>query len=84
VRLSLNQEVRHNLLTRVSIGYADQSYRGSARGSLKTVSSAAEAEYLVNRRWSLIAGASFADRSALGSVDRFERITVSAGIRYKL
>jgi hypothetical protein len=84
VRLTLDQEVRHNLLARVSFAYADRSYRGSARGHLKTVSSEAEVQYLVNRRWTLFAGASFADRNALGAVDRFERVTVSAGVRFKL
>jgi hypothetical protein len=84
VRLMLDQEVRHNLLTRVSIAYADRSYRGSARGHLKTISSEAEVQYLVNRRWTLFAGASFADRNALGAVDRFERVTLSAGVRFKL
>ncbi len=83
-RLSLNQEVRHNLLLRAAVGYLDRSYRGSARGHLRTVSGETELEFLLDRRWALYAGASYADRNALGASDRFARATVRAGIRLKL
>jgi hypothetical protein len=83
-RLSLDQEVRHNLLLHASVSYVDRSYRGSVRGHLKTVSGETELELLLNRRLSLYAGASYADRNALGAADRFERATVRAGIRFKL
>lgn len=84
LRVSLDQEVRHNLLLHASVTYADRSYRGSARGHLRTVSGETELEFLINRRWALFTGVSHADRNALGAVDRFARTTVGAGVRFKL
>ena len=83
-RVSVDQEVRHNLLLHVSVGYNDRSYRGSARGNFKTFSAETEVEYLLNRRLALYAGATYADRRAPSFADRFKRTTVRAGIRIKL
>jgi hypothetical protein len=82
-RLIVDQEVRHNLLWHTVINYLDRSYRGSTRGHLRTVTGDTELELLVDRRWALFAGGSYADRSAQGATDRFERATLRAGVRYK-
>jgi hypothetical protein len=84
VRLTVDQEVRHNILARVSVGYLDQAYRGSARGHLKTFATNGEIEYLVNRHTSLVAEASYAKRDAKNFFDQYEKALFSIGVRYKI
>lgn len=83
VGLAVHQEIRHNLLARLSAAYTDRQYRGSARGHLKTVGVEGELEFLLNRHTSLRAGASHANRSAGIRDDHFNRTMLTIGIRQK-
>lgn len=84
VRLTVDQEVRHNILAHVSVGYLDQAYRDSERGHLKTFAAGGEIEYLINRHTSLVAEAAYAKRDAKNFFDRYDKALFSIGVRYKI
>lgn len=84
VKLSVNQEIRHNLLARVSAAYLDREFRGSSRGHLKSVGVDGEVEFLIDRHTSIWAGLSYSDRNAIRDIDRFDRFAASIGIRHKI
>ena len=83
VRIGVDQEIRHNLLGRLSVGYSDRQYRGSVRGHLKTFDARVELEYLMGRKVSLFSAGTFTNREARIAFDRFEKTVASLGIRYK-
>lgn len=83
VRLGVDQEIRHNLLGRFSIGYTDRQYRGSVRGHLKTFDVRLEAEYLMSPRMSLFSAGTYTNRDARLALDQFSKTVASLGLRYK-
>lgn len=81
VALTIDQEAYHNVLLHGRAGWTQSKYRGVGSDTLNTWSVAAEGEYLVNRTFSLFAGANYARRTASDRLDRFSRAQVQAGIR---
>ena len=81
VALTIDQEAYHNVLLHGRAGWTQSKYRGVGSDTLNTWSLAVEGEYLVNRTFSLFAGANYARRTASDRLDRFSRAQVQAGIR---
>lgn len=84
VRLGVDQEVRHNFILHAAVIYDDRAYRGNAISHLTSVAGEVEAEYLVNRRFSIFAGAYYSKRDAPLESDRYKRAIVQIGVRTKL
>jgi hypothetical protein len=83
ISLSINQEVRHNLLLSAGVAYRDTSYRGLSTRNQKLMTGEVEAEYLVNRFASVYASASHARRTSRFDPDEFDRTTVGVGVRLR-
>jgi hypothetical protein len=78
--LALEQEARHNLLTKLEIGVLQETYKDEDR-QLVTPTGAATVEYLINRRLSLTGSVGYANRLSNRSLDRYDRYYALVGIR---
>lgn len=81
-RMTIQQEVRHNLLATLGVRYRQTRYRG-VDARLTTVGADGELEFLFNRHLSMAAIAQVSKRTARDPSDRFERVRVGAEIRYR-
>ncbi len=81
-RLTIQQEIRHNLLANLGVRYRQTRYRG-VDARLTTVGADGELEFLVNRHLSFAAIAQVSKRTAREPGDRFERARVGAELRYR-
>ncbi len=81
VNLRVDQEIRHNLLGWLSVGYRGTTYRGNLGRKLDTVIVGGELEYLASRTVSVFANALYEHRSASRPLDRFDQTVVGIGIR---
>lgn len=79
--LTVSQEAYHNLLLSGRAGWTQSRYRGPGADTLNSWSLAAEGEYLIDRRFSLVAGASYARRTARDPLDEFSRAQFQIGLR---
>lgn len=82
ISLRLDQEIRHNLLFAVTLGYQQINYRGLPN-ELRTVSAQGQGEYLVNRLVSIFVNASYARRRASPATDSFNRRYLGIGVRLR-
>ncbi|MCW4463438.1 outer membrane beta-barrel protein [Sphingomonas sp. BT-65] len=81
VAVTVSQEAYHNVLLHGRAGWTQSKYRGVGSDTLNTWSLAAEGEYLVNRTFSIFAGADYARRSARDPLEEFSRAHVQVGLR---
>lgn len=81
IGLSLDQEVRHNLLLHTAIGYRDVSYRGIDR-SQRYLRGELEARYLFDRHLALVVGTAYTRRSASLDSDRFNAWQAMVGLSF--
>lgn len=81
-KLTLQQEVRHNLLATLGARYGRTNYRG-VETRLTTVGADAEVEFLMNRHLSAALTGQISKRSGGAQSDRFGRTRVGAEIRYR-
>ena len=84
LQLRWDQEVRHNLLFNMGLGYRRTSYRGNLQRRLRVLSVDAEIEYLLSRTLSVFLNAAHESRDANDARDRFERTTAGIGIRVRI
>ena len=83
VRLSVQQEVRHNLLAAPFIGYRKTTYNGSG-DKQRTFTMGAEVEYLFSRRMSLSAFATYGKRDSDDqAADNFKRLRGGLSLRMR-
>lgn len=80
-RVSVNQEIRHNILGSLSASYVETQYRGESRGKLRNTGATARVEYLFNRRTSAFAEAQYETRNAIAAIDQFDNARLTFGIR---
>jgi len=81
-RVTIQQEIRHNLLASLGLRYRQTRYRG-VDARLTTVGADGDLEFLVNRHLSLAATAQISKRTAWDPRDRFERVRAGLEIRYR-
>ncbi|WP_343517630.1 outer membrane beta-barrel protein [Sphingomonas sp.] len=79
--VTVSQEAYHNVLLYGRAGWTQSRYRGPGADTLNSWSLAAEGEYLVDRRFSLFAGATYARRSAHDPLDEYSRAQFQVGLR---
>lgn len=79
-RLTVDQEIRHNLLGRVSVSYVDLHYLGQTQDSLKTIGGVARLEYLLDRRTSLFTSVEYERRRARDPIDKYKEKVLTFGI----
>ena len=79
-RLTIDQEIRHNLLGQVSISYVDLHYLGESHDSLKNVGGEARLEYLLDRRTSLFTSVEYQQRTARDPIDKYKEKVLTFGI----
>jgi hypothetical protein len=77
--LALEQEARHNLLTKVEVGVLQETYKEEDR-QMVTPTGSASLEYLVNRRMSLTGTIGYANRFSDRTLDRYERYYAMLGV----
>lgn len=82
VSLAIDQEARHNLILRGSVGLQEIHYRGTIDRDQRFTTVQTEARYLLNRHMSLVVGGSYTHRGADLRDERFARWQGTAGIRY--
>ncbi len=82
VGVSLDQEVRHNLLFNASAGYAEVRYRGLPN-VLHTASVSAQLEYLLDNVFGVFVDTSYTRRRANPTTDSFNRAYVGIGFRIR-
>lgn len=81
--LRWEQEVRHDVLLRMTGGFRETRYRGGNPRRLRQSSIGGELEYLVNNQLSLLVNANYVHRSANFANDRFDRSTVGVGAIFR-
>lgn len=81
-RVTIQQEIRHNLLASLGMRYRQTRYRG-VDARLTTVGADGELEFLMSRHVSFAVIAQVSKRTARDPSDRFERVRVGAEIRYR-
>ncbi len=79
-RFRIDQEIRHNLLASLSIGYVNLRYRGESRDNLESIGGTARVEYLFDRRTSFFASAEYDRRSARDPIDKYKEKVLTLGI----
>lgn len=82
VRLTWQQEIRHNLFSSVSAGYRDSKFI-DAGISEDTVIASASAEYLVDRNFSLVGRVGYGSRDSDLPLEEFDRFRGSVGVRFR-
>lgn len=83
ISLRLEQEVRHNLLGRLSAGYRRTSFF-SLPQQQDTWRLGAEVEYLLGRNASAVASVGYGSRDSDIPIEVFDRFTAGVGIRIRL
>ncbi|MXP44333.1 outer membrane beta-barrel protein [Allopontixanthobacter sediminis] len=83
ISLRLEQEIRHNLLGRLSAGYRRTSFFSLAQQQ-ETWRLGAEAEYLLGPNASLIASVRYGDRDSDIPIEVFDRFMAGVGVRIRL
>lgn len=81
IALTVTQEAYHNVLLHGRAGWTQSRYRGPNADTLNNWRLAVEGEYLVNRNYSIFAGADYGRRSARDPLDEFSRAQVQVGLR---
>ena len=80
--LSIDQEVRHNLIVHGGVGWRDIHYRGAADADQRYLTGEVEMRYLINRHWSASLGTGYTKRTSDTREDRFNRWQTTLGLRY--
>lgn len=80
VNLRIEQEARHNLLIRSTVGVRATQYRGIERDQ-QLLAGAVEAQYLLNRHLAATASVGYVRRLADQPSERFGRMTARVGLR---
>ena len=81
--LRLEQEIRHDFVASAEVGLLRYDYQERNR-QLTGVSGQVTAEYLLNRHVSALFSVGYTDRTGDIDDDEYERVAVSAGLRFKL
>lgn len=81
IALAIDQEARHNLLLRASIGLRNIHYRGTINRDQRFLTGQAEASYLVSRRLALVVGTAYTRRDADVRDDKFNHWQTTVGVR---
>lgn len=82
IALRLDQEVRHNLLLKGSLGYLETSFR-RIDNDQQSISASIGAEYLMNRYASIYVDLNHVDRNAEQALEAFQRTYVGVGFRLR-
>lgn len=80
--LSIDQEARHNLILRASVGIDNIHYRGTINRDQRYLSATGEVRYLLSRYFTLVVNTTFTHRGADQQVDRFHRWQSQIGLRF--
>ncbi len=81
-KLSVQQEIRHNLYGTLSVGYRKTKYTGSGIHE-ETITGGGELEYLVSRNISVAATAGYGTRNSDSSVLEFDRFRGGVALRVR-
>lgn len=83
LKLSLQQEIRHNLFATPTFGFRETKYTGSG-DKQRTLTFGAEVEYIMSRNLSVTVAASYGDRKAYDDVrDNFSRFRGGMSLRIR-
>jgi hypothetical protein len=82
IGLSVDQEVRHNLLLRGAVGVRKIDYRGTFDQSQRYTGADLEARYLMNRHWTWSVGGNYMQRHVNQNLNSFKRWQANLGVRY--
>lgn len=82
LRLTWQQEIRHNLYSSLSAGYRRSKFRGTGIEQ-ETAIVRGELEFLVSRHLSVVADASYGDRQSDLLSDEFDRFRGGVGLRLR-
>ncbi len=83
IGVSVDQEVRHNLLASAGVEWERSNFVGSIVGDQDRVRVTGGAEYLLNRRISLFSRASYRTRSSDDPLDEYSRFQMGVGVRMR-
>lgn len=81
-KLTLQQEVRHNLFGTVGAGYRHTKYVGNGLKE-STILGFAEVEYLLSRNWSVAANVNYGTRDSDNPRDEFNRFRGGVEVRFQ-
>ena len=81
VGLAIDQELRHDVLVRGSVGLRDIAYRGAVDRDQRFRFAEVEGTWLLNRHVALLGNGSFTRRGADLPQERFRRWTATLGLR---
>ena len=81
-KLTVQQEVRHNLFANVGAGYRRSKYIGNGLTE-STVIGFGEVEYLLSRNWSVAAVANYGTRDSDDPRDEFNRFRGGVEVRFR-
>jgi hypothetical protein len=81
--ISVEQEVRHNIFGTLGVSYRQSKFIGSSTQE-KTFALTPQAEWLVNRRLSVVADASFTKRTSNNPLQRYDRFNAGVSVRFRL
>lgn len=82
IRLTVQQEVRHNLIASAALRYRQTRYRGLDT-RLNTMGAELEAEYLINRHFSVALTGQYVKRTSGNDADRFNRFQGGLTLRMR-
>jgi hypothetical protein len=81
-KLTLQQEIRHNLFANVGAGYRHTKYVGNGLKE-STLIGFGEVEYLLNRNWSVAANVNYGTRDSDNPTDEFNRFRGGVEVRFQ-
>ncbi|TCM21371.1 hypothetical protein EDF56_10135 [Novosphingobium sp. PhB165] len=81
-RVTVNQEIRHNLYANVAVGYRHTKYTGSGIRE-ETLTGSGELEYLVMRNVSVAASMSYGNRTSDSATLEFNRFRGGVALRVR-
>jgi hypothetical protein len=81
-RLTVQQEIRHNLIASAAFRYRQTRYRG-IDSRLNTIGGDVDIEYLLNRHLSLALTGQLVKRTGGNDMDRFERSRIGIALRMR-
>lgn len=81
-RLTVQQEIRHNLIASAALRYRQTRYRG-IDSRLNTFSGDLDVEYLLNRHLALALTGQYSKRTGGSAPDRFDRTRIGVALRMR-
>lgn len=83
IGLGVDQEIRHNLLGSARVRWERVEFEGSTSPVQQRWQTAAEVEYLANRRFSLFGEVAYGSRSSDDPLDEYDRFRGGVGVRMR-